>query len=281
LAGTRQLRIAFLVTALIPGLFLCGCRDSGGDETHPAIAVTSTYFESAVRDIAGSEVRVLTLMPPGGCPGHFDVRPSQVEQLRKCRLLVRFDFQGFLDKKFADVISSGLKISEVKISGGLCQPEAYLSSCKQVGQALIKAGLIDAETVKARSVLVEDRMIKITRWAKEQIRKAGLNGHAVIASEHQASFCNWLGLDVVATFPSADTVRFSQMNEAIKRGQKAHIGMVVGNLSEGRQTADAIAERLGARVVVFGNFPIPGKAEPTFDDLFHENVKKLIRASDR
>ena len=48
----------------------------------PAIAASSSYLASAVRDVMGDDQSVLVLAEPGMCPGHFDLRPSQVRQLR-------------------------------------------------------------------------------------------------------------------------------------------------------------------------------------------------------
>ena len=54
--------------------------------------------------------------------------------------------------------------------------------------------------------------------------------------------------------------------------------LIIANLPEGRRTADALAERLGACVVVFGNFPELNNARVSFDELLQGNVAALLRA---
>ena len=53
---------------------------------------------------------------------------------------------------------------------------------------------------------------------------------------------------------------------------------MVANRPEGRRAADALAKRLGAQVVVLGNFPDPQEGHALFDDLLRANVNLLIEA---
>ena len=50
---------------------------------------------------------------------------------------------------------------------------------------------------------------------------------------------------------------------------------------EGRRVANALAKRLGAKVVVFGNFPAPApdNGQASFDDLLVDNVRALVEAA--
>ena len=86
-----------------------------------------------------------------------------------------------------------------------------------------------------------------------------LPGCPVLASGHQADFCRWLGLRVVKEISSADNSRVVDLDEAIKAGEAAGVRVIVANEPEGRRAADAVADRLQARVVVFANFPEPAK----------------------
>ena len=65
------------------------------------VAVSSPYLEAAVREVLCRDVPMVRLAGPSMCPGHFDMRPSQISELARCGLLVRFDFQQALDEKLA------------------------------------------------------------------------------------------------------------------------------------------------------------------------------------
>ena len=63
-----------------------------------------------------------------------------------------------------------------------------------------------------------------------------------------------------------------------EQGQKSAVQWIIANLPEGRQAADALADRLAAQVVVFGNFP-DGQGSDSFDRLVRDNVTLLVKAT--
>ncbi len=257
--------LAFCVSATIA---ITGCSKDEPSE----VAASTSYLECAAREFLEDGEPVLRLAGPGMCPGHFDIRPSQIEQLRTCRLLLRQDFQESLEAKLSDLKAAGLQIASIKIGGGLCEPESYLSACRQTAEAFVAAGLLDRADADARLEKVAGRMASLGEWAKGRIESANLKGSPVLASRHQAAFCRRLGLNVVATFKSSDTAGISEIDAAVRSARSAGVKIVVANLPAGRRLADALAERLGAKVVVFGNFP----TGDGFDKLVHDNVTELV-----
>ena len=244
----------------------------------PAVAASTSYLECAAREFLGDGDSVLLLAGPGMCPGHFDIRPSQVRRLRGCRVLLRSDFQESLDEKLAKLASTGLRIVPVKIDGGLCEPASYLAACRQAAEAFVAAGLLDRAEADARLAVVSKRMKALDDWVAEQIAAAKLQGRPVLAGEHQAVFCHRLGLNVVATFRGSDTASIGDIDAAVQSARRAGVKIVVANLPAGRRLADALAEPLGAKVVVFGNFPATSR-NGAFDKLIRGNVAKLVAAS--
>jgi len=265
-----------LFAILIPGAE--GCQEQAG-EPPPAIAVTNSYLEAAVKDMLGRDVSVLRLAEPDMCPGHFDVRPSHLSKLRGCRVLLRFDIQESLDAKLAAAASDGLSIREVRVPGGLCEPDSYLGACRGTAEALVGVGLLEESQAERRLAEIETRVEASKVQCLREIEQAGLHGRAVIASVHQEGFCRWLGLNVVATFSGADTASIGEIDRAVQAGKQAGSGIVVANLPEGRKLADALAERLGAEVVVFANFPSVTNGCPSFDDLLTSNVRALVETA--
>jgi hypothetical protein len=208
------MRIIFAVILVsVVGAALSGCggvSDSAsvrGDAEHvdatkggfSSIAVSNTYFATAVRDLMGEETALLVLAEPGMCPGHFDLRPSQVRQLRSCDLMVRFDFQQSLDSRLGGLPDSP-RVVAVRVQGGMCEPESYVSACRQVADALTDAGLISQAEAEERLAKIARRMDQLADWARIQLQLASLEGEPVLSSGHQAAFCRRLGLNVAGTF---------------------------------------------------------------------------------
>jgi hypothetical protein len=66
-------------------------------------------------------------------------------------------------------------------------------------------------------------------------------------------------------------------NRAIQAAETGGARLVIANRPEGREVADALADRLGGPVVVFDNFPPSGEADG-FDRMLRRNVRALVEA---
>ncbi|MFB3893272.1 MAG: metal ABC transporter solute-binding protein, Zn/Mn family [Phycisphaerae bacterium] len=268
--------LVFFASVMAMG-YVAGCRKQS--QAIPPVAATNSLLECAVKDLLGDSTAVLRLAEPGMCPGHFDIRPSQVEQLRSCRILLRLDFQKSLDTKLTGAKDDGLYIAEIRVSGGLCEPESYLEACRQTADALVAAGLLERDAADTRLTAITDRIEQTAARCRHEV--AALKDTPVIVSVHQEAFCKWLGLQPVALFTGADEAGVGQVDEALRQGEQASAKLVIANLPEGRRVADALAARLGAKVVVFGNFPALNDGQSSFDDLLEANVRALMKAVDR
>lgn len=292
-AGRHSVKTAMVksvgVFVALAGLFLVvlavGCQSKPAatdedeqDEQVESVAVTSSYLEAVVRDLLNETVAIVPLAGPGMCPGHFDIQPSRIERLATCRLLVRFDFQEALAAKLAGRVGPSLKIASVTVPGGLCDPTAYSAACRDVAVALVEGGWFDQAQADERLAAISQRMRDLNDSMRAEIDAAGLGGSAVVASRHQEAFCRLLGLNVVGTFAGADTTQASELGRTVAAAEQSDARWIIANLPEGRRMADALADRLGATVIVFGNFPEPDEPQ-AFDVLVRTNVENLIEAT--
>ena len=276
-------RFRTYIPASVAALSLLGCLVVAGcqkAQSRPpaAVAASNSFLECVAKDLLGSNTPVMRLADPGMCPGHFDIRPSEVEELRHAKVLLRFDFQKSLDAKLGGS-EGGVRIVEVRVAGGLCEPESYLSACKQVSDVFVEMGLLTRALADHKLQWIGKRLDELSQSSKQAIASAGLGDQPVLASIHQEAFCKWLGLRPVATFSGADSAGVGQVDQAIAQGRQAGVKLVIANLPEGRRVADALAERLGAKVVVLGNFPALDKGQSSFDDLLKSNVNALVEAA--
>lgn len=272
--------IAWSLLSVSPVIVLLpGCdRQQDARAAAPRVAVSNSYLGSAVRDSSGEALPVTCLAPPGTCPGHFDIRPSQVDELRRCRLLLRFDFQGSMDAKLQDVARDGLVIHSLQIPGALCEPPSYLAACRQAGEMIMQANLASAQDVQSNLARVEQALDSLSAELRQQMAQARLEDRPVLCSRHQEGFCRWLGLRVVATFSGGDSASLGQLDSAIEAGRKARVRLVVANQPEGCGAADVLAEQLGASVIMFDNFPASPQDKGTYEAMVRENVNRLVRA---
>lgn len=269
---------SILILAIL--LNYVGCSSKQRSREKPSIGVTTSWLEAAVRDVAGQDVDVVCLLPPGDCPGHFDLSPGMVRRLSRCEILFRFGFQSGVDEKLSGLTSRGLRIVEVVRTDGLCIPDVYLDACGQIADVLGGTSAA-AEELRDRLSTVESRLSGLSASVHRKIEDAGLRGEKVLCSDRQEQFCRWLGLDVAATFPRADDMSSSSLQELLSTAQKSNVRAVIANLQEGRKAADSIAQRLDATVIVFSNFPSKEAAQAGFEELLLDNVRSLIEGTRR
>mgnify|MGYP001275696519 CR=1 FL=1 len=267
-----------IYSILIFLLLLTGCdrRDQATVSSHKRVAVTNTYLECAAKDLL--DVEILRLSEPGTCPGSFDIRPSQMNDLRACQILLRFDFQRGIDSKLQH---EGLKITEIAEVGGPNEPATYLSACREVAQAFVSLRWMKRDQADARLSQIETRLKEKETWVRTEIKRAKLIGCPVITSIHQQKFCQWLGMKVTATFRAADTTSIGEIENAIAAGTTDSAKLVIANLPEGRRTADALGQRLSAKVIVFENFPVQKNGKVSFDQMITANVQSLLATARR
>ena len=264
----------------ILGLAVAGCqRPVPGPGFR--VATSTSYLEAAAGDLMETEFATLRLAEPGSCPGHFDIRPSQAAELRQCCALLRFDFQNSLDGVLEGEGTNHLQIIGVSAGAGLCKPDTYLAICRQVAEGLVQGEWLARTNAGTRMQALAERMQALAKECTNRVARAGLTGVPVIASAHQKEFCEWLGLKVESSFRAADTASIAEIDEAIRKGQLAGVKFVIANLPEGRRTADALAQRLGAKVVVFENFPALSNGRVSFDAMVRRNIEGLLGAPGR
>jgi len=253
---------------------IVGCKQKENSSSKPEIAITNSYLYSAVRDLC-SDVNVICLTPPGMCPGHFDISPANVDQLRSCQLLLRFDFQNGMDMQMQRFKENGLQIKAITAMPGLCIPDSYMATCEDLCHTLCWYYPQKSDTLQARLEQINLRMAALTQQMRDSINGAGLANANVVCSVHQAQFAKSLGLNVVSTFLGSDMATPANLGQCLVAAEGKKIVFVIANKQEGTELAKALARRLDAKMVVFNNFPDFAPGAESFDAMLRENINQL------
>ncbi len=264
-----------LILTILAGLSLSGCADKNSQTNQSEIAVTNSYLQSAVQDISGESDEVFCLAPPGMCPGHFDISPSQVSRLSRCKILLLFDFQSKVENSLTGLKAKGLKTILIKSYAGMCLPQVYLDTCQEICDVLSAEFPEKKDLFERRLSLVRERMEKLSTEIQTQIKDSGLSSVQVLASGHQSEFANWLGLETVAAFSGSDSETPDNINNCLNMAKQNDVKFIIANKQEGTYLADSLADRLNIKTVIFSNFP----DTTGFDVLVQQNVNAIIEAS--
>lgn len=275
----RSIRLTYILVSLALSSLVTGCENKAGRESHPEIAVTNSYLQCVVKDLCGDQKEVLCLTPPGMCPGHFDISPGQVQQLCSCKLLLLFDFQKKVEESLSRVKQNGLQTAIVKTPPGLCVPDAYLAICREVCDTLSQRYPEREPLLRQRVELIEERLENLSGELTAKIQQSGLKSVKVLASNRQEQFCNWLGLQTIATFVGSDVETVSNISDCLKKAEEQGVRFIVANKQQGTALAESLADRLKASAVVFSNFPPVDNRPNAFDRLVRANVQALVGAA--
>jgi zinc transport system substrate-binding protein len=245
-----------------------------GAATSTSIVVTTSMLEEAVRDLgdAADGVNVVRLVPPGSCPGHFDLSPRAVPSLRSANAIVRHDFQGFLESKLLDMGVEDATVLVAEADGSLLVPSNYVALVRRMAGILAELLPERREALTAAAGDVGRRVERLEGLLRS--RPAPWRGTPVIASFQQAAFSRWLGLDVVAEIGRPEDLTPRDLEQLL--GHRP--ALVVGNLQEGLQSASTVADRLAVPLVVFSNFPGADGYGDRYDELLSSNLERLDQA---
>lgn len=224
----------------------------------PSVVVTTTLIETAVRDLMGASIPVTRLMPPGSCPGHFDLAPGQIKQLSAAALFIRHDFQAGLD---AGVAKSGLatnRVVSIVSRPAFTIPGSYVAMCEELADRLVQTWPDQADSIDAR-------LDALTRQATNEERRVSsrvtrLRGRKVLCARYQRDFCQWLGVETAAVFQIGTDDSAWQLSRAVDMARTGGAQAVIGNLQWGPRHLHSLTEATGLPGIMLSNFPENGEA---------------------
>jgi len=242
-------------------------------EAPRGVVVSTTVLECATRELLGKEsgIPVVSLIPGGSCPGHFDVSPSVAERVRTARLVLVHDYQAALLKQLRGLAPEA-QIRSIETRGSVVIPGNYLRLAQHAADALADACPERRNIILANAAEMAGRAAMRTRETLK--RTEAWEGQPVVASAMQREFCEWLKLKPVGELARPEDVTPGEF-EALLRSKPT---AVVGNLQEGTSAAEALASRLGVPLVVLSNFPSAAGFGEGYEALLAENVRRVESA---
>lgn len=215
---------------------------------------------------------VASILPPGQCPGHYDMKLSDVEKIKKADLNISFKGMGFMSKTGTD---DGRQVLVDAGSRNWMAPDSYIHGLEMMAGILSRRFPEDAHAITNRKNIalrdVKEKMKKL----REAIGKAEISGSTVIASSLQKEPLVWMGLSVVGEYGRPEAMSAKEFTRLVKTGKDRNVIMVVDNLQSGPDTGKGIAETLGVPHVVLTNFP----SEKGYSATLGKNVESIMQAA--
>ena len=246
------------------------------------IVAGNSLITDIIEDIADGKLKARTLIPPGMCPGHYDVKPSDVETLANSEVLIIHNWQQNM-KNITGLIEAAdnpdLVIKVIDVPDMPMVPEIQAETTDKIAQVL---GEIDPANSAYYQEKAAERMqatLAEGEAVKAKLQAANVSGVKVLCVEYQAGFAEWAGFDIVATYGRPEDLSVADVETLVMAGKEAGVALVIDNLQSGATaSSEAMAEDVGAIQVTISNFPGGFEDTETWEKAIDRNVDLLLEA---
>jgi len=225
--------------------------------------------------IGGDEIEVITIIPSGFCPAHYDLSPSDLVAVLDASLVLYSGFEPWMDT-LLDAVESSATV--LQLPGSWNTPDSAISKVETIRDALSARYPDLSSDFAAHADAYIESLRALGATLQDRAESLGASSIAVVCMEWQASFVSWLGFDVAVTYGLPEGLSLQDLVRLTADGQNAGAVLVIDNLQSGISFGAKLAHEVGAVHVVLSNFPgaMPGTA--TVLDLFTQNAEALFTA---
>ena len=251
---------------------------------HPSadIMAGSSLINNIIQDVAGGKLKARILVPPGMCPGHYDVKPSDVETLANSKALIIHSWQQNM-KNITGLVEAAdnpdLDVKVIDVKGNWMAPPVQAEAVNKIAQAL---GEIDPENSAYYQERANERAQAILARGEQiqgKLKEAGVSEIKVTCAQMQAGFITWAGFDIVATYGRPEELSVAEVEKLVVEAREAGVTMVIDNLQSGATaTSEAMARDIGATQVTLSNFPGGFADTETWEKAIDKNIDLLLKA---
>jgi zinc transport system substrate-binding protein len=277
----RTVAPVIIAVLILANLFtLSSCTEQSADIAD--IMAGTSLIANIIQDVADDKVETRTLIPPGSCPGHYDVKPSDIEALANSKALFIHNYQENFEN-ITELIEAAenpdLIVKVIDITGNWMTPPVQAEAVDKISQAL---GEIDPENAAYYEGKADERAQAILDYgedAKNTLQEAGVDGVKVICADMQAGFVGWAGFNITAIYGRPEELSPADVEQLITDAKEAAVALVIDNLQSGATaTSDTMAQDIGAIQVTISNFPGGFENTETWEKTIDKNVDLLLEA---
>lgn len=280
---SKVLIIGILVLSLVIASILGGCESA---KTSQLKVVTSTsLIAQIVERVGGDMIDVVNIIPPAQCPGHFDVKPGDMQKLADAELFLLHGWQGemFSQDLIASADNPDLTVAEINVRVGentnWMTPPVQQAAVDRIIAALAE---VDAENNSAYQELAAEYKDSVTAKEAEiraKLAKEDLASINVMCADMLVGFVQWTGLNIVATYGESDSLTSQVVQDLVDTGREKKVTLIIDNLQSGQDAGAGLAEELGCQRIILSNLPGGFDNTETWEKAIDENIKRILEAT--
>jgi len=293
---TNFLIIGILVLSLVISSLLGGCAPVGTSKLK--VVVSTSMMAQIVERVGGDKVDVVNIIPPAQCPGHFDVKPGDIQKLADANL---FLLHGWRGEKFAqELIDSAnnpnLTVVKIAVKGKLMMPPpqlgltetltsdywmtppVQLEATEMITTALCQVDAKNSAAYRESAMEYSDEIEAKEAEIKAKLAGKNLPSINVMCAEMLVGFVKWTGLNIVATYGRPDSLTPQVVKELVDKGKAGNVTLIIENLQSGKDAGKAIAEEIGCERIILSNFPGGFDNTETWEKAIDRNIELILGA---
>ena len=268
--------VIFILSLAVGALSGCSAENS-----NKLKVVTSTSLISQIVErVGGDMVSVVNIIPPAQCPGHFDVKPGDIQVLSDAALFIIHNWQGekFSDELIDSANNHNLTTVKVEIAGNWMTPPVQREAADKIAAALIQVDPANSAIYQKAADEYKAAVTAKESEVKARIGKANPSAVNVLCDEQQAGFVKWTGLNVTSTYGRPDTFTPQVVADLVDKGKAANVTLVIDNMQTGGEAGKSLAEELGVEHIVLSNFPGGYDGTETWEKAIDKNIELILNA---
>ena len=276
--NNKNASLVGVLTALILLVALVGCQSGTrgkGTADRIQIVASDTLLAGISESLLPSnKFEVAAILPPGQCPGHYDLKLSDIARVQSADLVVSFRGLPFMQ---GAEIDENRHFSVDTQGRNWMVPDAYITGIEMLAAKFSElfpesAPIIDERREQAAREISEKKNALSAR-----IENAAVGQKTVITSAMIREPLEWMGFRVAGEYSRPESISAKEIADLVRTGKAEEAVLVADNLQSGPDAGKGISEALGISHVTLANFPLENGYAATLDD----NVSAVLAAITR
>jgi hypothetical protein len=241
----------------------------------PTVVATHAVYGEFARIVGGDAIDVVTIIPSGFCPDHYDLAPSDVRAVTGASIVFYSGFESWMDT-LVSATASTARI--VQLPGSWNTPDAAAAKVQAIAGALAALMPEQKEMLEANAASYIGQLQVLGAALREQAAASDASAVPVVCMAWQADFVSWLGFNVATTYGMPESLSLSDLVTLTAAGRSVGARLVIDNLQSGLDFGSKLAREIGAVHVVLSNFPGAMPNTASVLALFAANAAALLSA---
>jgi zinc transport system substrate-binding protein len=276
----KALASVALALGIVATLTLGACAPA--NTVNLNVVTSTSLIAQIVTRVAGDEVSVINIIPPAQCPGHFDVKPGDIQKLVDADLFLLHGWQGekfsqelidSADNPDLTVVSLDIQTTE---SDNWMVPSVQREATDRIADALCQVDSENSAAYQQRAAEYSSAISVKETDLRAELDQLDLSAINVMCAEMQAGFVVWLGLNIITSYGRPDTFTPQEVRELVDTGRETGVSLIIDNLQSGQDAAKAVAEELGCSRIILSNFPGGFTDTETWEKAIDRNVALVL-----